>query len=227
MLNFEKHREQALIHMLEDLETRDAVLGYEQIKGLLYAIACSPEPIRPSEWFELIWLDDEPPFEDIDEGKSFFNLLVELSRHISDAAQKALHRPGVNRFGELSPAALVAWCEGFLIGHHYLDNLWTIALNDLDDDELFEQVEAAVHWAHVVADGDVIDPTDEVLDDRLLTTQLQFEEWLRSYQSVRERWYLRGYRWDVNHYFEEMQPVAADALCPCGSGRPFRNCCLH
>ena len=50
----------------------DAVLDYQRLQGFLFAIACSPEPVKPSEWFELIWLDDEPQFDTEAEAKRFF-----------------------------------------------------------------------------------------------------------------------------------------------------------
>lgn len=224
MLPQASQRAQALIHMLDRLGVGDAVLGYQQIQGLLYAMACSPEPIRPREWFELIWLNDEAPFADNAEAHSFYQLLVDLAQTIREAADRGRYQPGVDRDGRRSLESLSAWCEGLLIGHHYLEHVWTIALDDLDDDELYEQVNAVLQWAEFLAS---IETPGEEVAEQLATTQLQFEEWLVAYHAVRDRWYRGEFSWKVEDHFRDMQPVAADAACPCGSGRPFGSCCLH
>src|SRR5690606_13370154 len=95
MQNFEAHRERALLKYLSVLDNRDAVLSYHQIQGLLYAVVCSPEPVRAAEWFELIWLSDDPLFDDMAEAKGFFELLVELHQHIADAAEQDRYQPGL------------------------------------------------------------------------------------------------------------------------------------
>lgn len=224
MLSLEKHREQALIHILDRLGASDAVLGYHQIQGLLFAMACSPEPIRPAEWFELIWLSDDAPFEDGAEAHSFYRLLIDLAQDIREAADHGRYAPGGEPGSVRSLAALSEWCEGLLIGHHYLEHVWSIALDDLDDDELFEQVNAVLQWAEFMAS---LDAEGDEVEEKLAATQLQFEEWLVAYHSVRDRWYRGEFNWNVEDHFQEMKPVAADASCPCGSGRPFRSCCLH
>jgi uncharacterized protein len=227
MLHFAKHSEQALLHYLTYLGNRDAVLNYQQIHGLLYAMASSPEPIKPAEWFELIWLSDDPHFDDATQAKTFYQLLVELSRHIGELARRDLYRPGVDGSGAFSPDALADWCDGFLIGHQYLENVWVMALDDLDDDELCERVEAVLDWAVTFVERDTgAWPADDA-DDNLVELQLQFQQLLSAYYGVHELWYRGAYRWDVERLFEGMQMVDREDPCPCGSGRPFRQCCLH
>lgn len=225
MLNFEKHREQALLQYLSFLGKRDAVLGYQQIQGLLYAMACSPEPIKPSEWFELIWLTDDAHFDDPAEAKTFFQLLQELFRHIDEAVRKERYRPGVDAGGQLSQATLSDWCDGFLMGHQYLENIWLMALDALDDDALYEQVEDALNGAVAFAGRDIGNGEDG--DVNLAAAHLQFQQALNGYGSVHRRWLQGGGRWDAASLFEAMEPPGGDQPCGCGSGRPFRQCCLH
>jgi uncharacterized protein len=225
MLNFEKHREQALLQYLSFLGKRDAVLSYQQIQGLLYAMVCSPEPVKSAEWFELIWLSDDPHFDDPAEAKTFYRLLQELFRHIGEAARQERYRPGVDIGGQLSQAALSDWCDGFLMGHQYLENLWLVALDDLNDDTLYDQVEAALNSAVAFAERDVGNGDDGEVN--LAAAHLQFQQSLNVYCSVHQRWYQGDSRWDVARLFEEMEPLGPDEPCSCGSGRPFRHCCLH
>lgn len=225
MLQSERQRQQALIHMLDHLGERSAVLGFHQIQGVLYAMACSPEPIALADWFDLIWLDDDAPFENSREARDFYRLLVELSRHINESVRKGRYRPGVDLRGQLSPAALADWCDGFLTGHHYLENIWAVALDDLDDEELYGEVGALLQAAALLADSEP--DWDEEPDEQWLASELQFEQWLNVYQCVCERWNGTSRLWCVEDYFERMAPVVRDAPCPCGSGRRFDRCCLH
>jgi len=226
MLNFAKHSEDALLGYLNVLSTRDAVLNYHQIHGLLYAMACSPEPIKPSEWFELIWLSDDPQFDDALEARTFYKLLVELFHSIDTDVRHERYRPG----GALkleSASALADWCDGFLAGHQYLENLWIVALDDLNDDHLYERVEAALDWAVAFVEGDIVDWDVDDTDDVLVTERLRFEQLLDDYRAVHKLWGDGTWQWDVEQQFVDMEPAARDDYCPCGSGRVFKQCCLH
>lgn len=227
MLNFAKQNEQALLKFLNHLSRRDAVLGYHQIQGLLYAMACSPEPIKPSEWFELIWLNDEPQFDDAGEARTFYQLLLDLSRGICDAARQQRYRPALDASGACSAVALAEWCDGFLTGHQYLENLWAVALDALDDDALYEQVGAALDWAAAFVGGEVVDWAADDADAELAAASLHFEQLLGDYYAAHLCWAAGSGVWDAAGDFAAMQPVGRDEPCPCGSGRIFARCCLH
>lgn len=225
MLIFERQREQALLAYLDVLRRCDAVLGYQEIQGLLFAVACSPEPVRPVEWFELIWLSDTPQFEEAGEAKAFFQLLLELSKHIDAEVRGERYRPGVDAQGRVSAEALSQWCDGFLIGHQYLEELWLVALDDLDDDGLFDQVQEALDCAITFAMSEF--SADESGEAALLATHLQFQTLLEAYHSVQRRWEPAQKPWDIQDIYEELEPANRDDRCPCGSGRVFAQCCLH
>jgi uncharacterized protein len=225
MLIFEKQREQALLTYLDTLGTRDAVLGYHQIQGLLFAMACSPEHVRPAEWFELIWLSEDPQFDDAGDAKAFFHLLLDLSRYIDEEARAERYRPGLDANGHISSTALADWCDGFLLGHQYLEELWLIALDDLDDDGVFERVEQALDCAVAFAAGEFA--TEQTAMEDLLTAHLQFQELLDAYHSVGSQWLQAKKPWSVHDLYEQLEPAGRNDQCPCGSGRTFGLCCLH
>lgn len=227
MLNFEKHSEEALLGILVQLGAHDAVLNYQQIQGLLFAMSCSPEPIEPSEWFELIWLNDAPQFDDIGAAKAFYQLLVELFRSIDAEVRGNRYRVGVDAGTSGAAAALSDWCDGFLIGHHYLEQLWDSALVDIDDDDLYEQVDGVLDWAIACASGEIIDRNSADGDDILLSGHLHFQQLLAAYCGTRQRWLDNGGAWDIDRAFAAMVPAERNEPCPCGSGRLFGNCCLH
>jgi yecA family protein len=227
MLLFEQQSEDALRAMLNGLGTRDAVLNYQQIHGLLYAMANSPEPITASEWFELIWLSDDPQFDDPAEAKTFYRLLLSLFESIERDVRAARYRPGAAGLNVCTADGLYDWCDGFLMGHHYLEDLWTVALNDLNDDQLYEQIDAALDWAMAFVEGVILDGDGDDADDRFLAEQLHFQQLLENYRAAGSSLSETGLHLSVEKIFQEMQPVALDERCPCGSGRLFAQCCLH
>ncbi|MDB6062661.1 MAG: hypothetical protein JWM78_2764 [Verrucomicrobiaceae bacterium] len=227
MLHFEKQSEDALRTMLTGLGSRDAVLNYQQIHGLLYAMTCSPEPIAASEWFELIWLSDDPQFDDLVEAKTFYKLLLNLFLAIDTDVRAARYSPGLAENDVCTATALADWCDGFLIGHHYLEDIWTVALDDLNDDELYEEVDALLGCAIAFVDSEMADDFLDEGDERFLAEHLHFQQLLDNYRTVRSRLGDGVRHWNVDRVFAEMQPAAHDQACPCGSGRLFAQCCLH
>ena len=48
----------------------EGTLSFHQVQGLLFAIACSPEPVMPSEWMPMIFNGQEANYASIDEAES-------------------------------------------------------------------------------------------------------------------------------------------------------------
>ncbi len=225
MQPFEKQREETLLRFLDQLNTRDAVLNYSQIHGLLYAMACSPEPIKPAEWFELVWLNDDPQFECAADAKRFYELLVELFSSISTEVHGNRFRlEGATSIRNGTPV-LADWCDGFLLGHQYLEDVWGAALDELDEDELFIQVDETLDCAVAFVSGEVADLDEE--GEFVLAEFVRFQQLLEDYRAIHTRCRDGHSRWSVEQIFAEMEPVSRRALCPCGSGRIFKDCCLH
>ncbi len=225
MQPFEKQREQTLLRFLDQLNTREAVLSYPQIHGLLYAMACSPEPIKPAEWFELVWLNDDPQFDDAADAQRFYHLLIDLFESIRSDVRQGRVRFHSGEHVEPDMDWLIDWSDGFLLGHQYLDEVWHRALDELDDDEPFEQVEDALACAIAFASGAIADASDD--SDILQAEFVRFQQVLEDYRSIHKRCEPGQSRWSVEQIFAEMEPVAPEFECPCGSGRLFRQCCLH
>lgn len=221
---FEKQREETLLRFLDQLNTRDAVLNYAQIQGLLYAMACSPEPIKPAEWFELVWLNDDPQFENAVEAKRFYQLLVELFGAITTEVARDRFQLCQLAAGRVDATGLADWCDGFLLGHHYLEEIWDAALDDLDDDKLFEAVDETLDCAMRFVTADMADCDDEAL---LMTELIRFQQLLHDYCHIHTQCRPGQMLWSAERMFVEMEPAARGETCPCGSGRLFEHCCLH
>ena len=90
-------------------ERPEGTMTYPQLAGFVFAVACAPELVRPSEWLPLVFDDQEPDYETMDEAQDVV------------AAMMALYNE-CNRQGVEARAALPPGCE---IRSKPLDNLTT------------------------------------------------------------------------------------------------------
>ena len=229
---FDKEQDRLLRERIEQLHKAEAAISYYQLQGLLFAMACSPEKIKPSEWFELLWLNDEPQFEETDDARQFYKQVVALSEHIGEMARQRRFLPFSARYSERWHEELSQWCEGLLLGHNYLEDLWLLSLEDLDDQSLWDEVDASLSLAATFAD--VLEARQlsfeqgmELTEEHLPEAYDVFWKVLASYASVGRIWAESTWEFDAEQLFLALEPVSAEALCPCGSGQIFAKCCLH
>ena len=232
MTNFDKESERILRETISQLRRNEAVLSYYQLQGLLFAIACSPEPIKPSEWFDLIWLDDEPQFDDEAAARAFYKLVVGLAEHTAEMTRQRRFLPFSASYSERWQQQLAQWCEGLLMGHQYLEDLWLIAIEDLDDQSICDEVDTALSLAGTFAD--LVSARQLSFDGVLALTDEHLPEayelyWkvLGTYATVGSLWSETNWDFDTEQMFLALEPVAWDESCPCGSGEIFAKCCLH
>ena len=232
LIEFDKEIERKLRERISQLRHNEAVLSYGQLQGLLFAMACSPEPIKPSEWFELIWLDDEPQFDDESEAKAFYKLVVSLAEHIAEMTRQHHFLPFSPHYSERWQTELAQWCDGMLMGHQYLEDLWLIAMDDLDDQKLDDEVEVALSLTTTFADlvsarQLSFEEGMKLTDEHLPEAYGLFWKALATYASIASIWAEFTWDGDAEQMFSALEPVARDELCPCGSGQIFAKCCLH
>lgn len=234
MFDLEKGAQSALRDCIEQLRRVDAVLSYDQLRGLLFAINSSPEPIKPSEWFELIWLNDEPQFDNEADAKAFYSLINKLQQQLAKAGEMGKILPFPSNYENQWQPELAEWCQGFLLGHQYLEELWIVAIEDVADDELAARVDTTLNLAMTFADLTLAQ--QQSIEEGLIFSEEElpeaykvFRSSLLCYKEIRRRWLMADEHTDpdIGRIFEQLDSVAGDELCPCGSGKVFAKCCLH
>ncbi|MGK0498743.1 MAG: yecA family protein [Oceanicoccus sp.] len=230
--HFDKEQDRVLREQIAHLQGSEAILSYYQLLGFLFAIACSPESIKPSEWFDLIWLNDEPQFDDETQARQFYKQVVALAEHVSELTRQRRFLPFSARYSERWQHELAEWSEGLLFGHQYLEDLWLVAQDDLDDQTFIEEVDACLNLAATFAD--VIgakqlsfDEGMELTDEHLPEAYAVFWKLLGTYATVGSIWSEGAWDFDAEQLFLALEPVPHEAPCPCGSGQIFSRCCLH
>ena len=232
LAEFDTLRERNLRKTLTHLHRSGATISYHQLQGFLFAMACSPEPLKPSEWFDLIWVTDEPQFDSEVEARDFYRSVVALSYHVAMMARQHRYLPFPSSFDERWLEPLAEWCEGLLAGHQYLEDLWMITLDDLDDQGFIDDIDVVLNLAATLAEQE--EPQQLSLNGELEISASHFPEvydllWktLATYSTVGSLWAEHSWEFDAEQLFLALEPVSRESLCPCGSGAIFAKCCLH
>lgn len=229
MLKFGKTRERALKQYLRYLGDRHAVLGYQELQGLLYAVSCAPEALAESQWLELVWLCDRP-LVDTDSAVmdmvAFRHLTDELRQHIAECAAGGQHLPFADAPDAQQLGRIARWCDGFLLGHHHLEAAWDRALAGLADAGLEKTVNQAVIAAGRLAGWNLgLRPLQT--DAQRQRCYRRLRQLLGVYHSIHALWQALPDRNTPQACFQRLTSPEPEAPCLCGSGRAFRRCCLH
>lgn len=232
MFSIDKDADSALQDYLIALQRTDAVVSYFQLRGLLFAVSCSPEAMKPSEWFELIWLNDDPQFDDESEAKVFYRLVIDLQQRIAADVNRGHCLPFPDHYEEHWQTELAEWCQGFMLGHQYLEELWTVVIEDVADEEVSICVDVLFNLAATFADLEAAKQQAQQDGDDLLSCHLPeayqlLQRSLQDYNHLSRHWGKLISSMGVEQVFESLQAVRRDDLCPCGSGKLFSQCCLH
>lgn len=114
-----------------------------EARGFLFAVACAPELVPPSEWISVVFGGDGPTFETAAEAQQVLGALMALYNEVTTlargneprlpAACALLPDPAANMAPE---APIAAWSRGFRQGHAWLEELWDVPLPDEMEVEL-------------------------------------------------------------------------------------------
>jgi uncharacterized protein len=206
----------------ENYEGRDeGLLGLSELDGFFTAIVSGPETILPSEWLPAVWGEDEPDWGSVESFDKIYQLMI---RHFNDVVS-SLMAPGFafepifneNEVDGQRYTVVDEWCIGYMKGVALRAEAW-----DEGGDELFDMLQPILLFSG--------EPGWEVLDtleeDEVADLQVAIPAVA---QDIHRFWLTRrGFPTVEN---EEAllvdNPLDPDGPCPCGSGRPFRKCCLH
>ena len=111
--------------------TRPAgTLAYHELQGFLFAVACSPEMLEPSEWMAAIFNDADPRYADLEEAQHVLDQFRALYNDMNTAVLAGT--PSLPADCDVSAdllanfdheAPLASWSRGFVEGHDWLRKL--------------------------------------------------------------------------------------------------------
>jgi len=122
-------------------------LTYRQLLGFFFTLASAPEMVPPSEWLPMVLGPHEPSFQDQDEAERILGAMMELYNEVNQGVLDAeVQLPADCAFradllANFEPEAPVReWCEGFRMGHLWLEESWDDLLPESMEDEFSASV---------------------------------------------------------------------------------------
>jgi uncharacterized protein len=210
-------------------------------KGLLFAIASSPETIPPSEWLPLIGNDADLNFAGQEEAQQILVLVMTLFNEVNTSVLERSNAlpPGcafakdiLENFDDGS--SISQWSRGFTSGHNWLAEVWEgFLFGELDEEcgatvmvlSFFESKRLANAYfkdmrPHKRKTG------DETFENFAKTMREMFPDALASYahlgRSIFEAVLEHG---TTGREPAESTKIGRNEPCPCGSGKKYKKCC--
>ncbi len=204
---------------------------YHELQGFLFAIASSPELIRPSDWLAAIFNDKDVVYASRAEAQHILDQLMTLYNDVNAGVLEGRPSLPADCFVATDvmvnfdhDAPLAAWSRGFLQGHDWLGDLWEVELPEEMDNELDAVLMALTFFAsrnvaeEFQRDGDFGDESLEVVATRLLGL---VPDAMASYSDMGRNVLAEAYA-PVEQ--RRVTKVGRNEPCPCGSGKKFKQC---
>lgn len=221
---------EALELALAPIASEDGALGYCELAGFLFAVACAPDLVEPSEWLPAVLGDAMDP--------ALLPAVMRLYNEINDGVfeRDPVLPAGIEWRTEATrnfeaDAPMGRWARGYAEGQQWLDEVW---------DALLPEAEAGE------------DSPDEVLGSLMETLsffaarsyaeelhrEMRAKEPFEEFTRLMADWHADAML-DLASLGRDISEAAAvraqgparsskvgrNEPCPCGSGRKYKFCC--
>lgn len=123
-------------------QQREGTLGYCELAGFLFAVACAPELVKPSEWIPEVLGEGPDGFGSLEDAQRVMNLVMGQHNHINQGVLErrpslpagiAVHDDPMQNFGPDAP--LGQWARGYSGGQLWLEETWDAHSPEGADDD--------------------------------------------------------------------------------------------
>jgi yecA family protein len=210
-------------------------LRYEELAGFVFAIACSPEMIMPSEWLPMIFNGQDAGYANLEEAQQVLAAMMALYNRTNHGLQghRATLPPGIEPRAPAAAnlddgAALGLWARGFTAGHNYLDKLWDAYTPEPLNEELGGCMMVLSFFSSrklAEAYRGEFERKEPTLEETAETMLRLFPDAMQSYAHIAHsiQTVLRAHRAPPTPARSEK--IGRNAPCPCGSGKKYKKCC--
>jgi uncharacterized protein len=226
-----------LAQFLSAPERPEGTMSYCELAGFLFAVACSPELVRPSEWLPLVFSESEAGFATLDEAQEMLPAIMGLYNHINHGVlegEPALP-PGctlrAQPIDNLEPGApLSEWAGGFGGGYDWLENVWDEYAPEEFDEELdIDLLVLSFFSSRTLAEAYRVEIKNQGLS-REKTLEEVAGEMLTAIPDAMQSIAHLGRALYEAALSEPQQPLRSEKVgrndpCPCGSGKKYKKCC--
>lgn len=214
-------RLQQLEEFLDSEAVGEDALTLSELDGFLAGVIVSPELILPAEWLPVIWGETDPLFENAQQARAVFDLIMAHYNATVSDLDRSRYRP-LYEVGPDDSPTWELWVAGFWEAMLLRSKAW-LALTEYGDNELQAAVFSLSRLCELAtARPDELQPLeiDEELEELapgLIPYAVQMLHAAKLKQAGQAAGPLCG----------AAVKVGRNQPCPCGSGRKFKHCCLR
>ena len=219
---------------LDDPSRPSGTLSYHELQGFFFAVATSPELVRPSEWLPIVFGGKEANYASLAEAQRILPALMALYNDVNASVRSA--QPGLPpdcrfhtnvqaNFEEDAPVS--RWSRGFTHGYQWLRNDWDGCVPDEYDHDFstlimtlsfFANKTLATAYLREIGTKDV--KAAAVQFRRLFPEALA--EFARIARLIQDVLLMPVAEAEPSH---PKPKVGRNDPCSCGSGRKYKKCC--
>lgn len=214
-------------------------IGLYQTCGFTLAVAGAPETISPLEWLPCLFKADRlPDFSEESERERTLGLLVGLLDHWTvqvarrDPEDALLDLPEGCYFvtGKGPSQSVRDFCKGYLSGYRWLQGAWDLALQDVGAEDREKLIFNATIMACLTLLYSDEKGAKAAMPDRALPMK-PAKAWHLLPALLIESCGLGLDRQLAAPAMEQSpatsEKIGRNMLCPCGSGKKYKKCCMN
>jgi uncharacterized protein len=224
----------ALARFLEHPERPPGTLRYHELQGFLFAVATSPELVRPSEWMPIVFGGQEAEYADLEEARTMLAALMGMYNEVNASVRS--ERPalppdcrfrkdtGAN-FAEDAPVS--RWSRGFMRGYQWLEADWDGCVPDeYDHDFAALLMTLSFFGSEALAASYLKEIGREDLQAAAVRFRRVFPDALAEFARIGRLIQDVLLKRAASAGPSSVRPkVGRNEPCPCGSGRKYKKCC--
>lgn len=212
-------------------ETHDAdpdfdcgMVDLSELDGFLTAIVSGPNVVPPSTWLPVVWGEEEPVWESVDEFQRVFSLVVRHMNSVARSLEAGLEHfePLFNEHRVKGEAHLVVddWCYGYMMGVALDPHAWQVT-----DGRVAEMLTPITLFG-TEGGWKILDDLEREQADAMRNAIPQAAHDAYVYWLERRGGAQRASATARPHR-RAVPKVGRNDPCPCGSGKKYKNCCLR
>jgi len=217
---------------LEDPRQPAGTLRYHELQGFLFAVASSPELVKPSDWMPIVFGDAEPEYGSIDDARIVVGELMALYNDVNSAVlagSAALPADCTFRSEVLTnledDAPVSQWSRGFLRGHEWLGDVWDAYIpSELDEEFAAMLMTLSFFASKEVAEAFCAETDGKNLAEMAATIKRVFPMAAAEYANLGRTIHQVVRQSETEAPLRDAK-IGRNEPCPCGSGRKYKRCC--
>jgi uncharacterized protein len=199
----------------------DNTMLLSELDGFLAGLIVCPEMIMPSEWMAVVWGDEAPVFDSVEQAQAISDLILghynDIIRQLDQSRYSPIYDTDID-----DTILWETWIEGFGQAMRLRPEAWRAFARNEDADlrralfVLGRLKQLATNPTRDIKPSDMDEKLEELAPD-LIPAHVEDLHRTRLAQA----------KPPMSHANQNQPKVGRNELCPCGSGKKFKKCCLN